>query len=384
VAKPFDVAIIGLGAMGSAGAAECAARGARVVGFEQFGFAHDRSSSHGESRIFRLAYFEHPDYVPLLRRARELWLSIDLEAEVALFHACGGLWIGEADHPLVAGALQSARLHRLAHELLDGATVAERFAPLRLPPDLVGFYEPDAGAVRPERAVRHFLARAAAAGATLHERSRVQRWFRDGAGFTIECAGQRVHAARLILAAGPWSAKLARDLGVPLLVTRQPTAWFGIKGDAARFLPARFPCWGLARDRHSFFYGCPVLGEPPALKVAIHMPLSPTDPDEVEREVQPHEVDELREGIARILPELRDAPLVRTSVCLYTNTPDGHFVIDVLEEDPRRVIACGFSGHGFKFAPVIGEILADLALEGETRHRIEFLSRQRFQSPGPD
>jgi glycine/D-amino acid oxidase-like deaminating enzyme len=252
VAKPFDVAIIGLGAMGSAGAAECAARGARVVGFEQFGFAHDRSSSHGESRIFRLAYFEHPDYVPLLRRARELWLSIDLEAEVALFHACGGLWIGEADHPLVAGALQSARLHRLAHELLDGATVAERFAPLRLPPDLVGFYEPDAGAVRPER------------------------------------------------------------------------------------------------------------------------------------EVQPHEVDELREGMARILPELRDAPLVRTSVCLYTNTPDGHFVIDVLEEDPRRVIACGFSGHGFKFAPVIGEILADLSLEGETRHRIEFLSRQRFQSPGPD
>jgi sarcosine oxidase len=171
---------------------------------------------------------------------------------------------------------------------------------------------------------------------------------------------------------------MLRDLGVPLVVTRQVSAWFREEVDPARFHPSRFPCWGLARDAHSFYYGFPILGDPPALKVSIHAPRAPTDPDHVDRTVQDEEIEELRDGLSKVMPEMREAPLAHASVCLYTNSPDGDFIIDLLENDPPLAVACGFSGHGFKFAPVVGEVLADLALDGGTCLPIGFLSRRRF------
>jgi len=376
--RRFDIAILGLGAMGSAAAAECAARGADVVGFEQFDFAHDRSSSHGESRIVRLAYFEHPDYVPLLRRALAGWLRLNAASNRPLFHPCGGLWLGEPDHPMIAGSRRAARTHGLAYELLDADAVEDRFAPLQVPRGHIGFHESLAGAARPERTVRHLIARASADRAILHERTAVHGWHHEVGGFAIETDRGHIRASRLIVTAGPWTARLLRNLGVPLVVTRQTTAWFDVEREPDRFHPARFPCWALARDASSFFYGFPVLSNPPSLKVSIHAPMSPVDPDCVDQTLQRHEVDELRHGLSTILPEMGAAGLARTSVCLYTNTPDGHFVIDVLEDDPRVVVACGFSGHGFKFTPVVGEILADLALDGGTKLPIAFLSRRRF------
>jgi len=371
-----DVIVVGLGAMGSAAAYHLARRGVGVIGLEQFTPAHDRGSSHGRSRIIREAYFEHPDYVPLVQRAYEHWRALEEESGVRLLVPTGGLMIGPADGALVQGALASARTHHLPHELITAEQVRRRFPPFRLQPATVAVQEPNAGVLFPEACVRAHLDGAARAGAVLHFEEPVLRWSANGGGVEVVTAAQTYSAGRLVVTAGPWAPQVLRDLGLPLAVERNVMYWFAPVRDPAAFAPQRFPIYIYEYQQDAFFYGFPAMGEG-GVKVAHHHSGVSCTPETIRREVAPDEVAQMRALLAAHLPDANGA-LLRTATCLYTNTPDGHFLIDRHPQWNHVILACGFSGHGFKFASVVGEVLADLALDGWTRHPVGLFALRRF------
>jgi sarcosine oxidase len=358
--RGYDVAIAGLGAMGSAAALSLARRGLGVIGFDRFAPPHDRGSSHGETRIIRVAYFEDPRYVPLVKRAWDLWVDLERTTGVRLLEPTGGLMIGPLDGVLVRGALASARAHGLPHDLLDASRLASRFPAHRPAPGDVAVWEPMAGVLSPEAGVAAQLAAARAAGAELRADEPVERWEGDGDGVRVTTARGVTFASRLVLAAGAWLGRLSPDLEPRLEVTRQPLMWFEPLAHERSFDAGSFPIFIREHQPGRFVYGFPRRGG--LVKFAIHMEGERTDPDTVRREVEDAEVERLREILARCLPDAAGA-CRRRAVCLYTNTPDGHFRIGRLSRQPRVVVASCCSGHGFKFAPVIGEILADLATD---------------------
>lgn len=362
----FDAAVVGLGAMGSAAAYHLASRGARVLGIERFARGHTLASFGGRSRIIRLSYFEHPAYVPLLRRAWALWRALEAASGEKLLTQTGGLYAGPPDGTLVSGSLRSARQHGLAHELLGAAEVMRRFPALWLDPDWAAVFEEQAGWLAPERVVETHLRLAERAGATLRFGApAILR--RDGDGLAVEAGGVRESAGRVVMTAGAWLPDLLPFLSRALRVERVPLFWFE---------PARpvgpLPVWILETPEGDFY------GFPPdehGLKIARHGSGDPADPDALDRTVRPADEERVRAFARRYLPAA-DGPLLSTHVCMYTRTPDGHFVID--RADERVVYASACSGHGFKFASVVGEILADLALDGRTAHPIGFLSAARL------
>jgi sarcosine oxidase len=373
MAHAYDVAIAGLGAMGGAAARALARRGLSVVGFDRFAPPHALGSSHGRSRIIREAYFEHPAYVPLVRHAYRLWMELEREAGEALLLKTGGLMIGPREGTLVSGALASARQHGLEHELLDGAEIRRRVPAMRPAPEMAGVWEPNAGVLFPEASIAALLASARRHGATLHVDEPVVSWRADGEGVELRTSRGVHRAGRLVLATGAWLPALSPAL--PLAVERVALFWFEPPGDASGFDPARFPVFILEHARDRFIYGFPRLEG--AVKLARHHEGEPADPDRPRHGVAPEEVDSLRALFRPFLPGA-DGPLRETATCMYTNTPDGHFVIG---PDPRHravtlVSAC--SGHGFKFAPAIGEIVADLVTEGSTRSDVGLFSPARF------
>lgn len=376
-----DVIIIGLGAMGSAAAYHLARRGVRVVGLEQFTPAHDRGSSHGRSRIIREAYFEHPDYVPLIQRAYELWRALQDEAGVQLLVMTGGLMIGPEPGVLVQGALASARTHRLPHELVTADQVRRRFPPFRLEPVTVAVQEPNAGVVFPEASVGAHLEGARRAGAALRFEEPVLRWHAGADRVEVTTPAATYSAGRLVITAGPWAPQVLRNLGLPLRVERNVMYWFRPLGDPAPFAPRRFPVYIYEYTRDAFFYGFPALPDG-SVKVAHHHSGEFCTPETIRREVTPQEVARMRALLAGLLPDAA-GELLQTATCMYTNTPDGHFVIDRHPQWPAVTIACGFSGHGFKFASTVGEVLADLALDGRTRHPIGLFRLSRLARSQP-
>jgi sarcosine oxidase len=381
IGRHFDVIVVGIGAMGSAACYHLAHRGARVLGLEQFDIPHDLGSSHGMSRIIRKAYYEHPDYVPLLRRAYELWHQIERASGQKLLHVTGAVYMGRPDGQLVAGSLDAARRHGLPHELLTHAQVNARFPQFRLPRDHVALFEPEAGYLLPERVICAYARAAMEAGAQLHGRKSVREWSADSSGVCVKTDAAEYRAEKLVFCAGPWSAKLLEDLGVKLVVTRQVMLWFWPR-EQTRFGLGRLPVWGIERAGGGIYYGFPMSDEDVGLKVAIHAPGVETDPNRVARDAQPGDVEEVRRALGTYLPDAgADAPLLSLRVCLYTNSPDSHFIIDRHPRFPQRVsLACGFSGHGFKFASVVGEILTDLALVGAAPPAARFLALNRFGS----
>lgn len=376
----YDVIVAGLGAMGSAAAWHLARRGAKVLGLEQFTPVHDLGSSHGDTRIFRMAYFENPDYVPLLRRAYELWCELEGAAGHPMLVRNGALMIGAADSAVVAGTLASAQRWSLPHELLDRDEMARRYPQFVLEPGEQAVFESNAGFVNPEDAVRAQLELASAAGAELRFETPVTSWARDGGGVVVRTAGQSFRADRLVLTAGAWTHRVAPDLRVPLRVVRRVMHYLAPVGPGADFAPERFPVFvfqlGAGPDA---IYGFPWVDDPgEGVKTGFHHRGDDTDPDEIDRTVSAAEQEEMRGVLAARIPGLAGAH-VRSKVCMYTLTPDEDFVIDHLPgTDGTVVVAGGFSGHGFKFTPVVGEILADLALTGTTALPIDFLSAQRF------
>lgn len=374
-----DVIVLGLGGMGSAAAAHLATRGARVLGLERFTPAHAFGSSHGESRIIRMAYFEHAAYVPLLRRAYQLYDDLNRE-DPGLFVRTGGLMLGQPDSVTVAGSLGSARQWGLAHELLDAEQLRRRFPALRPEHDTVGLYEPTAGFVRPERTVLAHLARAKAAGAQLRYGEPALRWHADSAGVTVRTAHQEYRSEHLVVTAGAWSPRLLADLNLPLVVERQVLYWF--RPSRAELFDAKvFPVFIWQDAAGLQLYGFPDLGDG-TVKVSFFRHGTPTDPDTLDRDIHPEEIDVVRAALNQHVPAAA-GDFVRGAACMYTTTPDQHFVIGRHPQQQRVIVAAGFSGHGFKFTPVVGEIIADLALQASTNHPIELFSPPRFGSAGP-
>jgi sarcosine oxidase len=388
MARDFHTIILGLGAMGTAAAAHLARRlhrlgqGDRVLGLEQFDIPHARGSSHGQSRLIRLAYYELPDYVPLLRRSYTLWRELQAAVDTPLLHLTGGLYLGPESHELIAGSLRSAQQHELPHELLTRAALKRRYPQFELPPGFTAFFEPDAGFLQPEKAVAAHALLALRHGAELHAHEPALEWTADDHEISVRTPLASYRARRLVITAGPWTARAVPFLAGSIRVTRQPMVWFW-PHDPDAFLLGRFPCWCAAADEGGLVYGPPMLPgdlSPLGLKVSHHFPARTADPDHVELDFLPGDSDVPRAMLQRLLP-LADGPVMGHRVCLYSNSPDHHFLIDQHPHHAAVTIAAGFSGHGFKFAPVIGEILADLALDGQTRHPIDFLRLHRINPP---
>lgn len=361
----FDVIVVGLGGMGSAAVAHLAARGSRVLGLEQYQPGHAHGSSHGRSRVIRLAYFEDPAYVPLLLRAYELWRTLEADSGRSLLQITGGLMIGSPSSDVVSGTLRSARAHHLAHEVLDAAQIRRRFPPFEPPEGTVAVYEPEAGVVLPEDAIHAHLDLAVGHGAQLRFDERAVEWrVTAGGGVHVTTTGGHYEAEQLILAPGPWAPDLFQYEALPLSVEPQILYWFDPPGGAAPFAPGGFPVyiWDLGDGVQ--FYGFPA-DEQGRVKVAFY------------RSKQTDEVA-MRQVLGAYLPSLGGGRLVEQVTCRYTLTPDHHFVIGRHPEHPQVVLTSPCSGHGYKFASVVGEILADLIRDGTTRHPIGLFAPDRF------
>jgi sarcosine oxidase len=360
----YDAIVLGVGGMGSAALYHLARRGARVLGIERFDIAHDRGSSHGLSRIIRLPYWEHPDYVPLVRRARELWRDLERAAGERLLIVTGSIDGGPRDGRMIRGSLSACRTHDLEHELLDAAALAKRFPGYRLPPDHVAVFQPDGGFLRPERCVVAHAAAARAHGASVQTHERAIGWsVADG---RVEVATDRgeYHAAHLVITAGPWLPAVVPALAPRLMVERQVVIWTRPLRPEL-FTAESFPVFYIETP-HGAFYGFPADAERGFKIGKYHHRREATDPESVDRTVSSEDEATLREGLSHYFPDA-NGPTLSASTCLFTNTPDEHFVVDRLPGHPEVVVAGGFSGHGFKFCSAVGEMIADLVLDESSR-----------------
>lgn len=361
--------------MGSAACAALARRGLRVLGLEQHQAGHDRGSSHGETRIIRQCYFEHPDYVPLLLVAYQLWHELERSAGRQLYFPVGLLISGRPEGEAVSGARRAAALHQLALEDLSPVETARRYPVFRVPESYAAVFERDAGYLLVEECVRAQWGVACASGAELHDEEPVLEWRAEGSHVVVRTARGEHIADRLVITAGAWAGALLRDLRLPLTVSRKVAAWF--PAPAIRTAPdSRMPAFYFEQDAGAF-YGFPSL-DGRTIKVAEHTGVEPLpDPSTVDRTVRDTELTRVRRFLTDVMPEV-GTTAERTSVCLYTLSPDQHFIIDRHPEHANVVFAAGFSGHGFKFCPVVGEALADLAINGSTDLPIGFLGLQRL------
>lgn len=383
----FDVIVVGVGASGSASAYHLASRGARVIALDRASIPNDESSHSGVTRIIRKAYFEHPDYVPLLVRAYELWRDLEREAGTRVLFTPGVLYAGPEDGPLVRGSLESASLHALRVETLSEADARARFPGFVIPAGHRALFEPEGGYLLADEAIRAHASLAVAHGAVVREREPVRRWAADSHAVTVETDHGTYTAASLILCAGAWMPTLAR-LSVPLRVTKLTFAWFSpcateVDGPPSTSVRSDQPVWAMEDADGSLYYGFPLGAGGEGVKAARHVPGEAFDPDTVARDASPTEVDRVADFLRRRVPG-SDGPLLRTGACLYTNTPDGHFVVGKHPDHDRVVVASPCSGHGFKFASVMGEVLADLALNGSTTLPVGFLSPERIHRRGTE
>jgi sarcosine oxidase len=380
--KTYDAIVLGLGGMGSAAAYHLAGRGLKVLGLEQFTPAHDKGSSHGKTRVIRQSYFEDPAYVPLLLRAYELWRQLEAESGEGLLFEVGGLMIGAENSSVVSGSLHSARTHGLPHEMLDAREVTRRFPVLTPPADHIALYEKKAGYVMPEKCVQAHLDQAARRGAELHFEEKVLGWkaAAGGDGVTVTTAKDAYEADRLVIAPGAWAPPVLTDAGLPLEVERQVLYWFDSAIGSAPFGPGQFPIYIWDAAPGVMPYGFPAIDGPAGgVKVALFRSpeISVCSPETIDRAIHKTEVEFMQKTIVPLIPAL-SGKCVHAVTCMYTNTPDHNFVLAQHPKHSQVTIGCGFSGHGFKFASVIGEVLADLAVKGATSFDIDFLRPSRF------
>ncbi|RQH03319.1 N-methyl-L-tryptophan oxidase [Natrarchaeobius oligotrophus] len=376
MSERYDAIVLGVGGMGSATVAHLATRGVDVLGLERYDVPHAYGSSHGITRTFRLAYAEDPAYVPLLRRAETLWRDLEDEHDRQLLYRTGSVDAGPPSDWLVEGSMRSCEEHDLEFERLSSDDLAERFPGFRLPEEYEAIYQPDGGFLRPEECTVAHVDRAHRAGATIRARERVVDWRPTDGGIRVETDHGAYEADRLVITAGPWAANFVDVLEGIAVPERQVVTWLQ-PNEPDYFEPERFPVWNLGTS-DGRFYGFPVFGVPGFKFGRYHHREESVNPDAFEHE--PTQADErlLRQFAREYFPD-GAGPTMRMETCLFTNTPDGHFVLDTLPEHPQVAVGAGFSGHGFKFASVIGEILADLALEGETDHDVDAFSIDRFE-----
>jgi sarcosine oxidase len=364
----YDVVVAGLGGFGSSTAAHCATRGLRTLGLDPRPGAHAEGSSHGETRIVRQVYFEGAAYVPLLRRTYELWADLADESGEPLLRRTGGIFLGRPDTKVFRGSLETAQRWDLDHEVLDGAQVQARFPALRPPEGVVGLWEPAAGTVRPESAVAAQLRRAASAGADLRHDEALTGWESTAGGVRVTTTRGAYDVGALVLAPGKWGPDLLGGLQLPLRVERRVQHWFA-PPSVDDFRPGRLPVWIWDRADGTSLYGAPSQADTGDVKAAVHF--------STVRAADAWTVEEVAQTLAMLMPSLGDRH-VREAECWYTLTPDENFVVGPHPEAPHVLLACGFSGHGFKFTPVLGEALADLVVDGSTRHDLTTFDPRRF------
>ncbi|MFB6210473.1 MAG: N-methyl-L-tryptophan oxidase [Halobacteriales archaeon] len=374
-AAHYGTIVIGIGGMGSAVTAHLAERGVDVLGLERYDIPHAMGSSHGKTRIIRRAQYEDPAYVPLVERAYELWRAREAEHHCQLLYTTGEIDAGPPDSEIVAGSLRSCREHDLDHERLSGATVNERFPGYQLPEDYEAVYQPDGGFLVPEQCIVAHVNAAHAAGAEIHAREAVTGWEPRGDGVRVTTETGQYTADNLVVTAGAWTGKLLPTVAPFLEPERQVLAWLQPTEPAA-FAPDRFPVF-ILETTDSHYYGFPVF-DVPGFKVGRFNHLEESvDPDTMDRTPTDRDEQVLREFAETYFPT-GAGPTMQLAPCLFTNTPDGHFILDHHPEHPRVTIGAGFSGHGFKFASAIGEIIADLSETGRTDHDIERFRLDRF------
>jgi len=379
--KRYDVIVAGLGAMGSATAAHVAARGRRVLGLERWSPGHVRGSSHGDSRIIREMYFEHPMYVPLVQRAYALWRELERRSGRPLLHVTGGLMVGPQDGVLVQGTLRSAREHGLPHEVLDRAGALARFPAFTLPPGCVGVFDPRAGYVDPEAGKAAHLAAAAADGADLRFEEPVLSWRADGQGVRVSTPRSSYLADRLCLSVGAYVSALVPSLRDLLSIERQVQFWLDPEPADARWNAPACPIWVFEYAAGRLCYGFPRL--PRGVKASIlHGGELTADGASVRSDVRPDEVEALREAAAPLLEAFRAATVREAAVCRFTNTPDLDFLLDWHPEHPQVLLSSACSGHGYKFASALGEVQADLLLDGTCRFDLTPFRLARFSREG--
>ena len=373
--RRYDAIVVGVGGMGSAACYHLAQRGLDVLGLERYDIPHAMGSSHGFTRIIRLAYYEDPAYVPLLRRAYALWRELETGFGERLLHVTGSIDAGPADGEVFRGSLRSCEEHGLAHEALTGVELGRRFPGYALPDGHLALFQPEGGFLAAERCVVAHVVAAQAAGAEIRARERVLGWEPAGDGVRVKTERGVFTADRLVICAGAWIGGLVPELAALARPERQVLAWFQ-PAEPALFAPDRFPVFNLAVEEGRY-YGFPVYAVP-GFKVGRYHHLGEAfDPDRPDRDPTPADEALLRTFTERYFPRAA-GPTMTLRVCLFTNTPDEHFVLDALPGLPQVVVASPCSGHGFKFCSVIGEILADLAEHGETAHDTGLFRLDRF------
>lgn len=372
-----------MGSMGSAACYFLSKRGYKVLGLEQFDVSHEFGSHAGQSRIIRKAYFEHPDYVPLLERAYKNWKALEWETGKQVYFKTGLLYAGNPNNQIIRGVEESAALYKIDLDQLNSVAATDQFPQFKFPDGFEILFEPEAGFITPEKAIRLYANEAKKNGAIIQSNEKAIEWKKNGDGVIINTDKDSYQCNNLIITAGAWAGKMIPGFNEKIKVTRQSVAWIKTKNDE-QFGLNNFPCWMIGDDiKHGCFYGFPLLdtkrfGEPAGLKLAHHYPDQVTDPDNVNRQTTEEDLKNVKYCLDRYLPGVFDSVL-STKICLYANSPDENFIIDNLPGFEDNVtVACGFSGHGFKFASVVGEILADLATEGRTSLPIEFLNAKRF------
>ena len=369
----YDVAVIGLGSMGSAVLARCAMRGVRAVGIEQYGLGHDLGSGTGKTRIIRKAYFEDAAYVPLLLRAYELWRDLEALTGTRLLHLTGLLLAGSEHSEVIAGTHAAAVAYNLPLQMLTASEMRARYPNLRVQDGEIGAFEPDGGIVFPEAAILAHLALAEAHGATTIQHAAMTSWEAGDAVRIALSDGSHVEAESTVFALGPWFASEMAKIGIPLVVQRNVQLWFA--PETAGWDAAHFPAFLLDRPGRPLVYGFPDLGD--GVKAAFHAHGEATTPEDLRRDAGDGDVEPVARSLDEWMPGAAGT-LLDAKVCMYSLTPDRNFVVGLHPHHSNVVVCGGFSGHGFKFASVVGEIGAQLALDGATPYNVEFLSPARF------
>jgi sarcosine oxidase len=370
------VIVVGVGGMGSAACYQLALRGSRVLGIERHGIPHEFGSSHGLTRIIRLAYHESPAYVPLVRRAMMLWLETGDRFGEQLLFTTGSLDLGPGGGAFFSGSLAACEEHDLPHEVLTAHEINHRFPAFRLPDDHAGLLQPNGGFVASERAIVAHAEMAKAAGAEIHTHEAVVEWTPiAGGGVRVRTDRGTYEAGKLVISAGAWLADLVPSLAPVAVAERQVLGWFE-PTVPAKFMPDAMPVTILMVDEGPYFT-LPIWGAP-GVKIGLHHHrFERGHADDLRREPDADDEALLRACLARYMPDA-NGPVVRMASCLYTNTPDEHFIIDSLPGNDDVIVASPCSGHGYKFASVVGEILADLATTGRSRFDLAMFSFGRF------
>ncbi len=378
----YDCIVLGVGSMGASACYHLAARGQRVLGIEQFDVLHVYGAHSGQTRIIRKAYFEHPDYIPLLKRAYENWSALEAMTGEKIYYQTGLLYAAPAGHALTEQVKASAALYQIPLQTLTTAELNSVYPQFHLPADYTILLEPEAGFLDVGKAITRYAALAQSKGAQIHTGEKVLEWKQSGDIINVRTDAGSYQCYKLVITAGPWSEQLIPGIQGKLHITRQVLSWMQ-PAEPEKFSTSHFPCWMIVKPgTGGSYYGFPAMnaaevGGPPGIKLAYHYPGKTTSPDTVDRNIHPEDLDHLVAFAKEYIPAAGET-INDTATCLYSNSPDEHFIIDHLPDSNQQVaIAWGFSGHGFKFVSVVGEILADLVIEGETELNIDFLRAGR-------